>query len=134
MRAGRRGSVCLAIGLALGCGGPAAEAPPRVLIHAQADEAQAEEAQAPAPPREPPAASPTVTPCEHARRCCHAFIDAMMAQANVPQGSSPDIHSSCDALGDLGGAGTEACKSAMGSWRQALESMGTPVPAACGGR
>ncbi len=128
MRAGQSGSVCLAIGLALGCGGSAAEAPrPHVLI-----QAQAEEAQAPAPPREPPAASPTVTPCEHARRCCHAFIDAMMAQANVPP--SPDIHASCDALGDLGEAGTEACKSAMGSWRQALESMGTPVPAACGGR
>lgn len=81
-------------------------------------------------PPQPPIGGPVVHPCEHARRCCHAYIDTMVG---VIGRSAADIRESCDVFGALEHEGAaDSCKAAMQGWRQAFEAVQRPIPPACG--
>lgn len=65
-------------------------------------------------------------PCERAKRCCHAYVEAAGADVTVEQACS-----GIDAAQEAGASGEQSCRSMVPLWQRALEQAGTDVPPAC---
>lgn len=88
---------------------------------------------------EAPAAAATAAPaagggggggvCARAAECCAAYIEAM--GAGTPGMNADQVCAGVRQAGTAGAAGEPACTAAVNAWKQSLQAMSKPIPAAC---
>lgn len=67
--------------------------------------------------------------CGKAADCCAAYIEAMGGAA---AGMNPDqVCAGVRQAGASGAAGEPGCTAAINGWKQGLQAMNKPIPAAC---